>query len=55
MNKIVSDLQDFSKSIDLQRGEVNLEHMVMDVLETLELGKDITVSVTFENYSKTLH
>ncbi len=55
MNKIVSDLQDFSKSIDLQRGEVNLEHMVMDVLETLERGKDITVSVTFEDDSKTLH
>lgn len=55
MNKIVSDLQDFSKSIDLQRGEVNLEYMVMDVLETLELGKDITVSVTFEDDSKTLH
>lgn len=54
MNKIVSDLQDFSKSIALQVEEVNLEDMVRDVLGTLDLSDNITVSVDFENQSELL-
>jgi signal transduction histidine kinase len=51
MNKIVSDLQDFSRSIALQVGDVNLEEMVMDVLGTLSLD-DIDVSVDFRDNSE---
>lgn len=54
MNKIVSDLQDFSKSIALQVEEVNLEDMVRDVLGTLDLSDNITVSVDFKNQSELL-
>jgi signal transduction histidine kinase len=54
MNKIVSDLQDFSKSIALEVEEVNLEEMVMDVLGTLDLNDYITVSVDFKNQSELL-
>ena len=52
MNKIVSDLQDFSRSIALQVTEVNLEDMVMDVLGTLDLNDSITVSVEFKDQSE---
>lgn len=51
MNKIVSDLQDFSRSIALQVSDVNLEEMVMDVLATLSLD-DIDVSVDFRDNSE---
>jgi signal transduction histidine kinase len=47
MNKIVSDLQDFSKSIALSVGETDMEHMVMDVLETLDIPENVDVSVVF--------
>jgi signal transduction histidine kinase len=52
MNKIVSDLQDFSKSIALQFTTVDLEAMVMDVLETLNIDNDITVMVEFSDGSE---
>ncbi|RLI03113.1 hypothetical protein DRO31_02570 [Candidatus Bathyarchaeota archaeon] len=52
MNKIVSDLQDFSRSIALQIAEVNLEDMVMDVLGTLNLNDSITVSVELKDRSE---
>ena len=47
MNKIVSDLQDFSRSIALQVDEVNIESMVYDVLDTLNLDENIRVDVKF--------
>ncbi|MCW4014292.1 MAG: ATP-binding protein [Candidatus Bathyarchaeota archaeon] len=52
MNKIVSDLQDFSKSIALQVEEVNLEDMVKDVIGTLSLDENISVSVGFRDQSE---
>ena len=52
MNKIVSDLQDFSKSIALQVEEVDVEDMVMDVLGTLDLEENITVLVDFRDQTE---
>ncbi len=48
MNKIVSDLQDFSKSIALQTQEVDMEAMVVDVLETLKMPENVEISIDFE-------
>ncbi|MCW4049769.1 MAG: ATP-binding protein [Candidatus Bathyarchaeota archaeon] len=48
MDKIVSDLQDFSRTIKLVIEETDLEQIVHDVLETLNLSMDTIVSVSFE-------
>ena len=47
MNKIVSDLQDFSKSIALQVEDVDMEAMVIDVLGTVNVPDNVEVSIDF--------
>jgi len=51
MNKIVSDLQDFSKSITLKVMDVDLEAMVVDVLGTVNVPDNVEVSVEFHQES----
>ena len=48
MNKIVSDLQDFSKSIALQVEDVDMEAMVVDVIGTVDVPDTVEVSINFE-------
>ena len=55
MNKIVSDLQDFSKSITLQVEEVDLEEMVNDVLSTVNAPENVELSVMFQEEARMSH
>ena len=48
MNKIVSDLQDFSKSISIQVEDVDMESMVVDVIRTMNVPENVEVSINFE-------
>jgi signal transduction histidine kinase len=49
MNKIVSDLQDFSrKDIKVSYEEVDLEKLVQEVIATLTLPENIDISTDFE-------
>lgn len=48
MNKIVSDLQDFSKNINLVYADVDLEQVVVDVVGTLKVPENVEVSVTLD-------
>ncbi len=52
MNKIVSDLQNFSRSIAVQVEDLNLEVMVLDVLDTLNIDENIEVTVEFNDQSE---
>ncbi len=52
MNKIVSDLQDFSKTIAIKIEKTDVESMTRDVLETVGLTDAINVSVDFEEKAK---
>lgn len=55
MNKIVSDLQDFSKSISIQVEEVDMEAMVIDVLGTVNVPDNIEVSIDFATGSRMMN
>jgi signal transduction histidine kinase len=48
MNKIVSDLQDFSKNIKVAYEDADLEQTVVDVIGTLKVPENIEVSVRLE-------
>lgn len=48
MNKIVSDLQDFSKNIMVVYEDADLEQMVIDVIGTLKIPDDVEVSVRLD-------
>jgi len=49
MNKIVSDLQDFSrKNINVSYEEVDLEKLVQEVIATLTLPENIDISTDFD-------
>jgi signal transduction histidine kinase len=48
MNKIVSDLQDFSKNIKVTYEDADLEQMVVDVIGTLKIPENIEVSVKLD-------
>jgi len=45
MNKIVSDLQDFSKNIKVVYNDADLEQTVVDVVGTLKVPENVEVSV----------
>ena len=45
MNKIVSDLQDFSKNIKVVYEDADLEQVVVDVVGTLKVPENVAVSV----------
>jgi len=45
MNKIVSDLQDFSKNINVVYEDVDLEQTLVDVVGTLKVPENVDVSV----------
>jgi len=51
MNKIVSDLQDFSKEINVVYEDVDLEQVVADVVETLKVPENVEVSVSLDGLS----
>lgn len=55
MNKIVSDLQDFSKSIALQVEEIDLEEMTNDVLNTVNAPDAVEMMVDFHEKAKMAH
>jgi len=48
MNKIVSDLQDFSKNIMVVYEDADLEQTVIDVIGTLKIPDDVEVSVRLD-------
>ncbi len=48
MNKIVSDLQDFSKNINVVYEDVDLEQVVVDVVGTLKVPENVEVSVSLD-------
>lgn len=48
MNKIVSDLQDYAKTINLVPGEVDIRHVIEDVLSSVKVPSNIDVSVVFD-------
>jgi signal transduction histidine kinase len=48
MNKIVSDLQDFSKNINVVYDDVDLEQVVADVVGTLKVPENVEVSVSLD-------
>ena len=48
MNKIVSDLQDYAKTINLAPGEVNIRHVIEDVLSSVKVPSNVDVSVVFD-------
>jgi signal transduction histidine kinase len=47
MDKIITDLQDFSRPITINPIKTNLKELVEDVLSTLSVPKNIDVSVNF--------
>jgi PAS domain S-box-containing protein len=49
INKIVTDLQDYAKSLEPQFQEVDLEAAIQDVLSTLDIPAAIQVSYYVEN------
>jgi signal transduction histidine kinase len=49
MNKIVSDLQDFSKNIMVVYEDADIEQTVVDVVETLKVPENIEVSVRLDD------
>ena len=51
MNKIVSDLQDFSKNINVVYDDVDLEQVVADVVGTLKVPENVEVSVSLDGLS----
>lgn len=48
MNKIISDLQDFSKNIMVVYEDADLEQTVIDVIGTLKIPDDVEVSVRLD-------
>jgi len=48
MNKIVSDLQDYAKTINLAPGEVDIRHVIEDVLSSVKVPSNVDVSVVFD-------
>ncbi len=48
MNKIVSDLQDFSKNIKVVYEETDLEQVVVDVVGTLDVPENVEVSISLD-------
>jgi len=48
MNKIVSDLQDFSKNINVVYEEADLEQTLVDVVGTLKVPENVEVSVRLD-------
>ena len=48
MNKIVSDLQDYAKTIRLAPGEVDIRHVIEDVLSSVNVPSNVDVSVVFD-------
>jgi signal transduction histidine kinase len=48
MNKIVSDLQDYAKTIRPAPGEVNIRHVIEEVLSSVKVPSSIDVSVVFD-------
>ncbi len=48
MNKIVSDLQDFSRNINVVYEDVDLEQVVVDVVGTLKVPENVEFSVTLD-------
>ncbi len=52
MNKIVSDLQDFSKSIALNIEKTDIQSMVIDVLDTVEVPQNVELIVDFDDKTR---
>jgi signal transduction histidine kinase len=48
MNKIVSDLQDYSKNIQLTLEEANVESLIGDVVSSVEIPDGVEVSVVLD-------
>ena len=48
MNKIVSDLQDFSKNINVVYEDTDLEQVVVDVIGTLKVPENVEISVALD-------
>jgi signal transduction histidine kinase len=48
MNKIVSDLQDYAKTIRLVPSEVYIRHVIEDVLSSVKVPSNVDVSVVFD-------
>ena len=55
MNKIVSDLQDYAKTIRLAPGEVDIRHVIEDVLSSVKVPSNVNVSVVFNEGFPQLH
>jgi signal transduction histidine kinase len=48
MNKIVSDLQDYAKTIRPASGEVNIRYVIEDVISSVKVPSNVDVSVVFD-------
>ena len=48
MNKIVSDLQDYAKTIRLVPSEVDIRHVIEDILSSVKVPSNVDVSVVFD-------
>lgn len=49
MDKIVTDLQDFSRKINLKREQINLKELIDEVLSSISTPENIKVSVEIKN------
>lgn len=48
MNKIVSDLQDYAKTINLAPNVVDIRHVIEDILSSVKIPSNVDVSVGFD-------
>jgi signal transduction histidine kinase len=55
MDKIVSDLQDFSKSVMMSIEEADLEKLVTEILSSLTIPEGINVSTSFDERLRSVH
>jgi signal transduction histidine kinase len=55
MDKIISDLQDFSKSVSLSIEEADLEKLVTEILSSLTIPEGINVSTSFDERLRSVH
>ncbi|MFH2109870.1 MAG: CHASE4 domain-containing protein [Candidatus Bathyarchaeota archaeon] len=48
MDKIVSDLQDFSKTVNVKPEDTDLEEIAVDVIASIQMPENVDVSVSFD-------
>jgi signal transduction histidine kinase len=55
MDKIVSDLQDFSKTVNVKPEDTDLEQIAVDVIASIQVPENVNISVNFDVMLHSLH